>query len=250
MIEHGLRALLLKIARKIAAGAGYRIVRPPPAGKTFTMRDLLARTARRGHEFGTIIDIGASNGKWALNASEIFPRANFLLVEPLSEREQELAALRKAHPQFDYALCAVGEASGETPFHVSDDLDGSGIGGSGGPAATRTVPLRSIDSLVRERNLRGPFLLKLDTHGFEVPILAGARETLRQTSLLIVEVYNFKISDCCLRFHEMCSHLETLGFRCCDLADPMLRPKDGILWQMDFAFMASDSPAWESASYR
>lgn len=250
MMQHGVRAWILKAARHVAVAAGYRIERPPAVEKTFAMAGLLARAAQRGMNFGTIIDVGASDGKWSVRAAAHFPGAHFLLVEPLSEREQELAALRKAQPQFDYALCAVGETSGETPFHVSDDLDGSGIGGAGAPAATRTVPLQSIDSLVRERNLRGPFLLKLDTHGFEVPILAGARETLRQTSLLIVEVYNFKISDCCLRFHEMCSHLEALGFRCCDLADPMRRPKDGMLWQMDFAFMAADSPAWESASYR
>ncbi len=250
MMQHGVRALFLKIARAIAGRAGYRIERPAPVETTFTMRGLVARAAQRGMPVASVIDVGASNGKWALASAQKFPAARFLLVEPLVEREPELAALKAARPQFDYALCALGERSGEVSFHVSDDLDGSGIGGAGAPAPNRTVPVRTLDELVGERGLRGPFLVKLDTHGFEVPILAGARATLAETALLIVEVYNFKIADCALRFHQMCAHLETLGFRCCDVADPMLRERDATLWQMDFAFVKKDAAIWNTNTYR
>jgi hypothetical protein len=68
--------------------------------------------------------------------------------------------------------------------------------------------------------------LKFDTHGYELPILKGARQTLNKTSLIIMEAYNFKISDHALRFHEMCAYMECLGFRCFDIADPMLRDYD------------------------
>jgi hypothetical protein len=43
---------------------------------------------------------------------------------------------------------------------------------------------KRIDQLTVQ--LKGPFLIKLDTHGFEVPILRGAPATLLQTEGLIV----------------------------------------------------------------
>ena len=65
---------------------------------------------------------------------------------------------------------------------------------------------------MRQHQLRPPFLIKLDTHGFEVPILKGAQETLQQTNLLVIETYNFQLQPTSLRFHEMCSYMEFGGF--------------------------------------
>ncbi len=92
------------------------------------------------------------------------------------------------------------------------------------------------------RQLSGPFLLKLDTHGFEVPIFEGAGATLANTVAIIVETYNFKIGAEGLLFHEMCAWLQPRGFRCIDVVDVMRRPGDDLLWQMDLVFVRSDWP--------
>jgi hypothetical protein len=82
-----------------------------------------------------------------------------------------------------------------------------------------------------------------------VPVLTGATQILAQTGLLIIEAYNFTLSPDCLRFHELCAWLEPRGFRCCDLADPMRRPGDGVLWQMDLAFAPASNPIFASNRY-
>ena len=41
-------------------------------------------------------------------------------------------------------------------------------------------------------------------------------------------------------------HLDELGFRCVDMAEPMFRPFDDALWQLDMFFVRRDRP---EASY-
>ena len=55
------------------------------------------------------------------------------------------------------------------------------------------------------------------------------------------ETYNFFGQK---RFPEMILHLQSLGFRCADIAGPMFRPADASLWQLDFYFLRSDHPSF------
>jgi FkbM family methyltransferase len=215
--------------------------------RVFEMEGLLARAAARGIAIGTWIDVGASDGSWSRRARRHFPAAHFLLFEPLAERQAELAALRRTHG-FDSIAAAAGASAGTIEFAIDPALDGSAVAAPGDPA-TRTVPVETIDRAIAARNLAGPYGLKLDTHGHEVPVLEGAAHVLARASLLVIEAYNFPIVPGCLRFFELCAWLEARGFRCCDLADPMRRPSDGALWQMDLAFAPAASPIFASNRY-
>ncbi|MEA3211229.1 MAG: hypothetical protein QOE70_4286 [Chthoniobacter sp.] len=244
-----LRTILWNAINGTLGPLGYELRARGAPENPLTMASALARARARGLEVRTVIDIGAARGRWTRKALPHFPNADFLLFEPLEERRPELEALRAEHPKVQFAIAAAGDRTGEAALTVASDLDGSGIYDT--PSAhARTVPLTTLDATVRERHLRGPFLLKFDTHGFEVPILAGATECLRGTALIVMEVYNFQLTRQCLRFHEMCAHLETLGFRCADLADAGLRPKDGLFWQADFLFLPKASPLFEYPAFR
>src|ERR1700737_2700162 len=108
----------------------------------------------------------------------------------------------------------------------------------------------TVDTLIHQRSLRGPFLLKLDTHGFEVPILQGARDTLKRAAMLIIEAYNFTLQPGAVRFYELCQFLEPRGFRCVDMFDLITRPLDNAFWQMDMVFLPSTHPVFHSNQYQ
>lgn len=239
-----MRSRLQRLANAALAPAGLHLMR---RDRAFEMDGLLARAAGRTSSPATVIDVGASDGVWSLRARRHFPRAHFLLFEPLAERQAALAKLKSIHG-FDFIAAAAGARPGNISFKVDPALDGSGVAAPGEPG-TRTVPVETIDTAVAARGLAGPYCLKLDTHGHEIPVLEGATVALQQTQLLIIEAYNFQLTPDCLRFHELCAWLEVRGFRCCDLADPMRRPRDGVLWQMDLAFAPASSPLFAHSSY-
>ena len=230
---------LLKLQKEARALARRRFAKL----NSTTLEGALARCRARGHGIETLIDIGASNGVWSEVCLHYFPDIFYFLIEAQQPHEAKLRRFKQRHPRSDYLIAAAGDFSGEIHFDAST-LFGGAASHEAGSGRQITVPMTTVDDQVRQRQLKGPFLLKLDTHGFEVPIFEGAAETLRQTALIIVETYNFRLNQAALRFPEMCAYLEKKGFRCIDMSDPGYRPKDGAFWQMDLYFAPDTHPAF------
>jgi len=199
--------------------------------------------------FNTVLDVGAAVGGWTEWALVYFPSSRFQLFEPVVENEPRLQALRRDFPNTDYSLAAAGDVLGEASMQITENLTGSTITAAGDPNA-RKIRLTTLDDEVHRKGLQPPFLVKLDTHGYEVPIIQGGRETLRNTEVLIVEVYNFNFSPSVRRFAEMVQMIEALGFRVFDAIEPIRRPGDRAFWQMDLLFRRETSPEFRQISYR
>lgn len=235
---------LLRIANLAVSPLGVQFYK---AG--MDMESGLARLAKRAGKIGTVFDIGASDGRWSKGAMPHFLGTKFIAVDPLVEREPKLKALRKSNPNFDYVLGAAGEKDRDSvSLSVGSDLDGSTV--DGGEGIARSVPSYSIDEIARQKDCAGPYVLKFDTHGFEVPIINGAARTLTDTRYIVMEVYNYRHTSGTLLFYEMCALLDTKGFRCFDIADPMHRPLDGCLWQMDLFFARKDDECFRDNRFR
>ncbi len=214
-----------------------------------TMPDMFVRLASRNHVFNTVVDVGAAVGGWSANFAEVIPGKSHLLIEANAVHESALLACCQGRPSWDYVLKACGRESGHVFFDGSDPFGGVA---SDVPTkkASRSIEVTSIDHEISERGLKGPFLVKLDTHGYEIPILQGASETLCSTELLIIEVYNFQLQDGCLRFWEICRWMHERGFAPIDLFDVLYRPRDGALWQFDLVFARENASAFTSNTYQ
>lgn len=215
-----------------------------------TMDGALARARARGVKVATVIDVGASTGLWSERAIKFFPDARYLLVEAQAAHRRGLEAFVAKHSRARYTLAAAGDHMGEVYFDVTDDPFGGRASATPLDETCVTIPMTTIDALVNQHSLPPPYLLKLDTHGFEAPILIGATATLAHTALIVMECYNFQFAEGQLRFPAMCDHLDHLGFRPIDIADPMYRPGDGAFWQADFVFSPSSNPLFAISTYR
>lgn len=210
----------------------------------------LLRLAKAGLSPACVVDIGAAQGSWSLKAIHLWPQSKFVLFEPLEERQQELNRLSTQNNNVFIVPAAAGSKETEANFLVAADLDGSGMSDNNLSPNTRRVKVSTVDQEMKRLGTQGPFLLKLDTHGYEVPIFEGAVETLAQTELLVVECYGFRITPNSLLFWEMCEHLQNKGFRLIDVVDIMRRPKDDAFWQCDAFFVPDSSAVFSSNVYQ
>lgn len=238
-----LQRRLLDFANAIISPVGVQLYR---AG--MDMESELKVLSKVAKPIGTVMDIGASTGRWSAAALSMFPNTRFIGIDPLKEREPSLAKLKQNNSRFDYVLCAAGEQANSTvDLGVMDDLDSSTVGD--GKGKMRTVPSYSLDAIAEMKQCKGPYLLKFDTHGFEVPIMNGAAKVLSETNYIVMEVYNYRHVEGTLLFHEMCALLDSKGFRVFNMADAFQRPVDRALWQMDLFFARKDDVFFRSEVY-
>jgi len=212
----------------------------------------MARYKKRGGNPRTIIDVGAAKGIWTEKCMTIFPDAGYVLLEPLPQNKEILEKKVKNYPagKLNYIQAVAGESEGKVSFCVSDDLDGSGVYGPEQGDNFIELDCVSIDMAMARTNSQGPFIIKLDTHGYEIPILNGSQKTLLQTDLLIIEVYGFHVSPTGLTFWEICRYLDEKGFRLVDIVDIMRRPGDGAFWQADAFFAPKSNPLFANNNYQ
>jgi FkbM family methyltransferase len=240
-----MRSTLKRVVNKVFGLAGLEVRGRHPS--PFSLAGALRRACKT--PVRTVIDIGASDGRWSKEAMDAFPGASYLLIE--AQQGPHEVGLRKfcqEHPNAKYVLAAAGERTGTIHFDGSDPFGGVA---SETPCGANDIEVlvTTIDTQVEQRRLEAPFLIKLDTHGFEVPILKGAAQSLKSTNMLIIEAYNFKLCDGCLRFHELCAYMDGLGFRCSDIFDVYHRPRDDFLWQMDMVFVPNTRGEFQYNAY-
>jgi FkbM family methyltransferase len=216
------------------------------AKSALSHRNALQRIKGRGVQASTVIDLGAARGEWSKMARTVWPDAKAHLIEANHHWERDLHALA-ADPAYSYVIAAAGPAKGVGHFQFSPDPFGGAGTSADDPKGVR-VPQISVDGECREKGLKGPFLLKFDTHGFEREIIKGCTETFKSTSLICIEAYNF--GDREKRFPAMLELLEDLGFRCIDIGEPLFRDYDKSFWQIDFFLVPVDRPEFKYASYK
>lgn len=208
----------------------------------------LGRFAARGGRVGTVIDVGASNGMWSNVCMRHFPEARYVLIEAQETHRPALERFVERRPNASIVLKAAGSRLGQIWFDERFPF--------GGLASERQLdgmhrqlPVTTIDHEVASAGLPGPYLVKMDTHGFELPILEGAAETLKNASLVVIECYALRLRDGSPIFDEVVTRMRELGFGVIDLTEPLWRPLDGCLWQFDLFFRPLSSPEFAACRY-
>lgn len=241
IVKKAFNLIGLKIERK---NTGYI-----PVENQVTMDGALARAKLRGCNPSTILDVGAAQGRWTAMAKRSWADAHYVLFEPLQERKGMLDAFARQTNNVEIIDKGVGEGETEIEFYITPDLDGSGVAHVGSYLEKRRIKTTSLDIEANSHHWKGPYLIKLDTHGHEVPILKGATRVLADTEMIIIECYGFQIAPDSLLLGEMIANLDQLGFRLIDIVDICHRPRDLSFWQCDAVFVRKNHPCFSKIDY-
>lgn len=235
--------LKASIQRLLAlAGLEIRRIAPGHRAARHSVADTIEQARRMGFIPGTVIDVGAAYGSFTELCRMIYPRARYLLVEPLQEYRPLLEQLKQSSPFMDYTIAAAARQEGEAVINVHPDLVGPSLfreveTGTGVNGVARTVPSATVDRLVREAGAAGPYLFKVDVQGAELDVLDGAEHTLSGAELVVLEVSFFKFFEDGPECADVLAYMKARGFVPYDIVGLQYRPLDGALSQVDMAFV-------------
>lgn len=209
----------------------------------------LKHVTSTGFEPETIVDVGVGRGTPELY--QAFPEAYYIFVEPIEEFRPILEQLTKRY-NGEYHLAAAGSESGSAQINMrSHDLEGSSIFKHRRESAKylnpREVDKIKIDDLVADD--RQIDILKVDTQGAELEILNGARSTLNNTELVILEVQLYSFSEDMPVFYDVIEFMNEENFAVYDFFGGYNRPLDNALAAIDVAFVKQDGLLGDKHTY-
>lgn len=214
------------------------------------MAGSLHQLARLGLKPQTVIDVGVAY--YTPELYQEFREANILLIEPLAEFEPFLSKICATY-KAQYVVAAAGETAGTAVLNVHPDKVGSSllkeIEGSSVDGIPREVPVVTIDQVCSEKDLKGPYLIKVDVQGAELQVLGGANRTLQETEAVILEVSLFGTLMGAPQLYDVVSRMKQLGFVVYDIYGFLYRPFDNALCQVDMIFVREHGPFRASHVY-
>jgi FkbM family methyltransferase len=228
------------VLRRAAQSLGYDVSRTTALGKNpfVDIRQLATAVPRLG------FDVGANEGQTACELRRIFPEAKIYCFEPYEAAFRALQQKLGGDPAVCLEQIAFGDHKGEATLYenaasVTNSLlpnapeaHASQPALSAIPTGQSTVAITTLDNFCRERTISHLDFLKVDSQGYDLRILQGAREHLAEhrISFVVVEMLFAPLYAGQAHFHEIYCFLTGLRYRLVGLYAIQRSPTGAILW--------------------
>lgn len=218
----------------------------PKARMRAKLGEVIEHLATHGLAPATVIDVGFNTGTEGLY--DRFPDAHYVMVDPLDESRPFLEAQKVRLRRADFVVAAAGPKAGSCEVGVSPCFGGTSQYLKD-KLPSRVVPMVTLDELALRFGCTGPYLLKVDVQGAELDVLRGAEKILSQTEAILAETRLFPFQGA-PEILEVLKFLEARGFVLFDLFNPLLRPSDGALGQIDIVAVKRDGTFRDATAYK
>lgn len=209
---------------------------PSPQGSFHALK-------RLGWQPKLCIDVGAFQGGWAYMFHTVFPETNILMVEAQESKRATLQQASSAAPnRLRYEIALLGPRDNEEVQFV-EMAEGSSVFEESSPFPRKKVAkkLTTLDTLLqRHPDFMQAQILKLDTQGYELEVLKGAPNLLKNVGVILLEVSLIPINARAALFADVVPVMTAHGFKLFDYCG-QVRRRDGVLWQIDLLFLHSRS---------
>jgi FkbM family methyltransferase len=218
--------------------------------------DFLARrlAIMRHHAVSTVLDVGANTGQFALQLRALGYAGRIVSFEPLHDAFRELVRNAAADPLWECHHVGLADATRAGVINVSENSYSSSllpvspvslaIEPSIGYVRSEAIALRRLDDLFDEVcQSTDTVYLKVDTQGYELPVINGALASLRRIKLVQLETSFFPVYVGEPLADEMIGFLRHLGFRVVSIEPGWEDPVTAELLQADVIFVRDAEPA-------
>jgi FkbM family methyltransferase len=199
----------------------------------------------------TVLDVGANIGQYAsaLRASGYTGR--IVSCEPLPDAYAHLARRARNDDAWTTVRTAVGAEPGELTVNVSANSYSSsvlpmtdahvGAAPGSGYVGTATAPVTTVADLVDAHRVDPDrALLKVDTQGYEAPVLDGAGSLLGRFAAVQLELSFVPLYAGQALHDELVARLAAAGYALYGLEAGFADPRTGRLLQCDGLFVRTD----------
>ena len=147
-------------------------------------------------KINTLIDIGSNKGQFILLCLKFFPKIKIYSFEPIKEileRQKNFFKFKKMNT-FNFGI---GNKNKNLNFFITKRKDSSSFltfnasnhyNSDYSFIEKRSIKIRKLDQILKNKNLIRPILIKIDVQGYELEVLKGAKQILSKTDYLLVEV--------------------------------------------------------------
>ncbi|MGA0608304.1 FkbM family methyltransferase [Phenylobacterium sp. VNQ135] len=195
----------------------------------------LRRLKAAGLGVATVLDVGAHEQTVELRLA--FARAKHVLFEPAEDFHAKIHA-NYAGMDYELVPLAISHTDGVGSLKKFD-IDGGGVSHSTlvdpSTEGVESVPTQRLDTFLSQKNYAGPFLLKIDVDGYEIPIIESLGAFAANVACVIVEATKDT-------FVERLNALASRGFQLFDIVDPCYYA--GMFSQADLICVSPQVAAW------
>jgi len=153
-------------------------------------------------KFQTVFDIGSNKGQFILLVEKLFAIDkdiySFEPIKEILEKQKKFFSNKKNISFFNFAL---GEKFSKKILNITKRRDSSSLlkinniikNSDHLVEEKREIEIKSLDDIIKNRNLVKPILAKIDVQGYELEVLKGATNLLKEIKYIIIEVSEHQI---------------------------------------------------------
>ena len=141
------------------------------------------------HNFRVVFDVGANIGQSAIRYARAFPSAKIYSFEPVQSTFEELKRnTEKISDRVRLIQAGMGSIRGTKEINLNDDSKVNSILHNV-TANKEEIRVETIDCFMKRTGIDILDFLKIDTEGYELEVLTGAREALaeQRIGMLFIE---------------------------------------------------------------
>ena len=208
------------------------------------------RAIQRLRDFGfvptAIIDVGAYEGGFGEEASHAWPDAYVVLVEANPAMIPKLEIVREcigSHKCIVLPVLVLDRRYSTVPFYQMEGGSGVFYELTSFPRNKLQLPATTLENILKPIALPpGPWFLKLDIQGAEVPALCGlGSENWKNVEVIYMEVSTIEYCKGAPLFAEVVAYMARQGMLVFDIGSMWFRETDKVLFQVDLVFVKKES---------